>query len=127
MKQKIASDDQQFLDQIAQAIYEKKGKNILAIDVRDISSLTEYFVIAEGNVERHVGSIARTVVDELTAVGLKCYALEGVRSGDWVVIDFGHIFVHLFHPDMREKYALEHIWKAGEIVDLNIVLERGAE
>lgn len=121
MQQKITEKDQRFLDLIAQLIYDKKGKNILALDVRGISFLTEYFVIAEGNVERHVGSIARLLVDELQAAGLKYYGSEG--SGDWIVVDFGHIIVHLFHPDFREKYELEKIWREGEIVDLKIRLE----
>lgn len=123
MKQDIMTEDKQILDRIAQVLYEKKGRNILALDVREISSLTEYYVIAEGNVERHVGSLARAVVEELSLLGLKCYLSEGLQSGDWIVLDFGHIIVHLFHPDLRERYALEEIWRQGEIVDLKIVLE----
>lgn len=122
MKQKITRKDQSLLDQIAQTIYDKKGANIIALDVREISSLTEYFVIAEGNVERHVGSIARAILHELKS-SLKCYFHEGLQNGDWVVLDFGHIIVHIFSPDLREKYALEQIWKKGEIVNLNIILE----
>lgn len=118
MKKRIPKKDQEFLDRIAQIIYDKKGVNILAIDVRNISFLTEYYVIAEGNVERHVAAIARALTDELP----KCYFVEGLSAGDWVVLDFGHIIVHLFHPDQREKYALEGIWREGEIVDLNIVI-----
>lgn len=123
MKQKITKKDQSFLDRIAQTIYDKKGENILALDVRQISSLTEYFIIAEGRVERHVGSIARAVIDELRDLGLKCYEVEGLQNGDWVVIDFGHIYVHLFHPDLRDRYAIEQIWKAGEIVNVNIEIK----
>lgn len=123
MKQKISRKDQSFLDRIAQTIYDKKGSNILALDVREVSSLAEYFIIAEGNVERHVGSIAKAVIDELEPYKLKCYFHEGLQSGDWVVLDFGHIIVHLFHPELRERYAIERIWKEGEIVHLNIVLE----
>ncbi len=123
MKQPILAEDQTALDRIAQVLYEKKGSNILALDVREISSLTEFYIIAEGNVERHVGSLARSVIDEMSAIGLKCFYSEGLQVGDWVVLDFGHIVVHLFHPDLRERYALEEIWRRGEIVDLKIVLE----
>lgn len=123
MKQSIMDEDQIILDRIAQVLYEKKGSNILGLDVRAISSLTEFYVIAEGNVERHVGSLARSVIEELAALGHKCYYSEGLQVGDWVVLDFGHIVVHLFHPDLRERYALEEIWRRGEIVDLKIVLD----
>lgn len=124
---KIPRSDQRYLDLIAQIIYEKKGSNILALDVREISSLTEYFLIAEGNVERHVIGIARALVGELEKVKLKCYFQEGLQNGDWVVLDFGHIIVHLFHPEMRERYAIEQIWKQSEIVNLNIVLKEAEE
>lgn len=124
MKQKVISKkDQGFLDKIAQTIYDKKGENILVLDVRNISSLTEYFVIAEGMVERHVGAIARALIDELQPKGLKCIHLEGLQNGDWVVIDFGHIYVHLFHPELRDRYALEQIWKEGEIVNVEIKIK----
>lgn len=123
MKQDIMIEDKQLLDRIAQVLYEKKGRNILALDVREISSLTEYYVIAEGNVERHVGSLARSVIEELSSLGFKCYFSEGLQGGGWVVLDFGHVVVHLFHPELREYYALEELWRQGEIVDLKIVLE----
>lgn len=124
MSRKIPRDDQSLLDQIAQVIYEKKGSNILALDVREVSSLTEYFVFAEGNVERHIGSIAHSLIDSLKSHGFKCYFHEGLQTSDWVVLDFGHIFVHLFSSEVRETYGLEQIWKSGEIVNLNIVIEK---
>ena len=123
MKQDITPEDKQLLDRIAQVLYDKKGRNILALDVREISSLTEYYVIAEGNVERHVVSLAHSVIEELSSLGFKCYFSEGLQGGGWVVLDFGHVMVHLFHPDMREHYALEELWRQAEIVDLKIVLE----
>ncbi|MGK5595140.1 MAG: ribosome silencing factor [Parachlamydiaceae bacterium] len=108
------------LDNIAQIIFDKKGLNILALDVKNISTFTEYFLIAEGNVERHVIALANAVINQQSADGHPPFHVEGLKSGEWVVIDFGHIVVHLFHPDMREKYALEKLWKEGEIVDLDI-------
>jgi ribosome-associated protein len=120
---KVEPQDKVLLDKIAQIIYDKKGSNILALDVRKISSLTEYFVFAEGNVERHVAAIARTLIDPESGLKLKLYHMEGLQSPDWVVIDFGHIIVHLMTQDVRESYNLELIWKAGSIIDLNISLE----
>jgi ribosome-associated protein len=123
MKHKIEPADQTLLDSIAQIIYDKKGSTILALDVRKYSSLTEYFVFAEGNVERHVAAIARALIDEKSGLNLKPYNKQGLGTGDWVVIDFGHIIVHLMTQEVRETYNLELIWKAGSIVDLNIRLE----
>lgn len=105
------------LNQIAQTVYDKKGLNILALDVRAISSITDYLLIAEGNVDRHVSAIAHAIVSEIDAHPLH---VEGLESGDWVVIDYGHIIIHLFQPGLRDKYSLEKLWKEGLIVDLGI-------
>jgi ribosome-associated protein len=123
MKHRIEPADQAELDGIAQIIYDKKGSNILALDVKNHSTLTEYFVFAEGNVERHITSIARALIGEDSGLNLKLYHKEGLGTDDWVVIDFGHIIVHLMTQEVRETYNLELIWKAGSIVDLNIRLE----
>lgn len=106
----------QELQKIVQEIYNKKGFNILTLDVRGISSMTDYFVIAEGNVERHVLGIFRHLAD---SVG-KPWHKEGESTGDWAVLDYGNIIVHLFTPDMREKYDIEKVWKSGSIVDVPV-------
>jgi ribosome-associated protein len=113
-----------FLDVTAQTIFDKKGFNILALDVRGISTMTDYFIIAEGNIDRHVRSLALNIRDTLKDSGLSPFHMEGERDGDWVVVDYGHFVVHLFVPDMRHKYALEELWREGKIVDLNIVVEK---
>lgn len=108
------------LDEIAQALFDKKGMNILALDVREISNFTEYYIIAEGNVERHVVALGKAVISQQSERGHTPFHVEGTATGDWVVIDFGHIVVHIFHPDLRERYALERLWSEGVIIDLNI-------
>lgn len=121
----MRDSDLRRLDEIAQAIYDKKGMNILALDVRGITSFTEYYIIAEGNVERHVSSLAKAVINQQKNSHHNPLRVEGEQSGDWVVIDFGHIVIHLFHPDMREKYALEQLWREAKIVDLKFQLNEG--
>jgi ribosome-associated protein len=108
------------LEKIAQIIFDKKGFNILALDIQNCSTMTDYFLIAEGNVDKHVASLQRAIVDEMHKEGKTPLKVEGAAVGDWIVIDYGTIIVHLFTPDMREKYALEEVWKEGSIVDLHI-------
>lgn len=110
----------EILNQIAQLVYDKKGFNILAVDVQGLSSITDYILIAEGNVDRHVSSIARAVVDELHEKGEKLIHSEGLKTGDWVVLDFGEVMVHIFSPNLREKYSLERLWQDCKIVNLDI-------
>lgn len=109
------------LNKIAQAVYDKKGFNILALEVKGISSLGDYVVIAEGNVDRHVQAIADNIIDELDKQGIQPTFMEGRAGGDWIVIDFSHIVVHLFMPGLREKYRLEELWREGKIIELDIV------
>lgn len=105
---------------IAQRIYDKKGFNILALDIRNTSSLYDFLLVAEGNVERHVQSLAREVIEFLKTSCVDVFHVDGVQHGDWIVIDAGAIVVHLFVSELREKYALEKVWKKGQIVDLRI-------
>lgn len=108
------------LNHIAQAIYDKKGFNILVLDVRGICSLTDYFIIAEGTVDRHVRALADTVIDQLGSFKHHPLHAEGMQEGDWIVLDYSDFVIHLFIPELREKYALEELWKNGKIVDVNL-------
>lgn len=113
-------DDHKLLNTIAQVIFDKKGSNILALDLRGVSTITDYVVIAEGNVDRHVIAIANAVEQALAEIGVKTVHTEGLQVGDWVVLDYLQVMVHLFMPGMRDKYQLEKLWKEGAIVDLRI-------
>lgn len=121
MKQR--SEDFRLLDAVSQSIFDKKGFNIIALDVRGISTMTDYYIIAEGNVERHVRALSNAVTDAMHQKGRKPLFIEGLKENDWIVIDFGDFIVHLFIPELREKYALENLWKEAKIVDLQIVID----
>ena len=108
------------LESIAQAIFDKKGINILALDVREVSSLTDYVLIAEGMVDRHVMALGQEVLHILKEKGELPLNTEGMQHGDWVVLDFGSYMVHLFMPGVRDKYKLEELYRQGKIVNLNI-------
>jgi ribosome-associated protein len=109
-----------YLNAIAQTIFDKKGSNILALDVHEISTLTDYVIIAEGNIDKHVIAIAHAIIERLQQLGQAPMYVEGMRTGDWIVIDYLHIMVHIFMPGLRDKYQLEQLWKEGHIVDLQI-------
>ena len=113
----MSQDSLSLLNRIAQIIYDKKGSNILALDMKESSSMADYFLIAEGSIERHVSSIAHSIIDGLEEKAVK---IEGLRAGDWVVLDFVEVVIHLFRPGLREKYSLEKLWRESSIVDLEI-------
>jgi ribosome-associated protein len=112
------------LNAFAQAIFDKKGFNILVLDVRKISTMADYFIIAEGNVDRHVRAISKGILEAGSSLKIPLWHIEGDKSADWVVVDFGDIVIHLFVPEFREKYALEQLWKEAEIVDVKIDIKK---
>lgn len=109
------------LNLIGQVIYDKKGSNILALNVQGLSNITDYMLIAEANVDRHGNAIARSIISEMKEQGMILLRTEGLKDGDWIVLDYGEIMVHIFSkPGLREKYRLERLWEKSEIVDLAI-------
>jgi len=120
----MIDSSRELLNHIAQAIFDKNGINILALDVRETSSITDYLIIAEGNVDRHVIAIGRNIIKAAHDIGADPYIVEGENQGDWLVIDFVDVAVHLFIPEVREKYQLEGLWRDGHIVDLDIIVPK---
>ncbi len=115
------------LNRIAQVIYDKKGFNILVLDVKEVCSMTDYFVIAEGSVDRHVRALSQTIEEDWEQKGRVPLHVEGLQEGDWIVLDYGEVVVHLFIPELREKYRLEELWHEGKVVDVKIKTERSIE
>ncbi len=116
----MSQEAEYLVHRAAQIIYDKKGINILGLNVRGLSTLTDYFIIAEGNVERHVRALGQAVVKEFKEQGIHPMRVEGERTGDWMVVDYGELIIHLFKPGLRQHYHLEHLWKEGTIIDLEI-------
>lgn len=117
----MKQDSIQLLNYVAQALYDKKGFNIIAIDVRSFSSMTDFFLIAEGNVDRHVMALGKTVTELFSEYGQRPIYTEGLKTGDWIVLDYLEIVVHIFTPDMRDKYRLEELWQQGTLVELDLI------
>lgn len=122
----MSEDFAPILNNIAQTIYDKKGFNILVLDVRGVSTLTDYFVIAEGNIDRHVKAISQAIQHEMKNNRQEAWHVEGDSSSDWVVLDYVDIVIHLMTPEMREKYALEKLWHQAKIVDVQIKIHENA-
>lgn len=116
----MTNQDNKILNAVSQAIFDKKGFNILVLDVRGISTMTDYYIIAEGSVDRHVKSLYSTIKDKMIELEVELYCAEGMADAVWIVMDYGEFVIHLLTPDMREKYALEELWKKAKIVDVEI-------
>jgi ribosome-associated protein len=92
---------------------DSKAEDTVTIDLTTKSSIGDYMVVATGRSQRHVASIADRVVKDLHQTGKSGVRVEGMRQGDWVLIDAGDIIVHVFRPEIRAFYNLEKMWSAG--------------
>ena len=117
------SDEPILVKQIAKALDDKKALNILALDVSHLTVITDYMVIATGRSALQVKALADDVDDALAMDGVALRAKEGQQEGQWIVLDYGTVLVHIFHPEAREYYQLERLWADGtNAIDLSDVL-----
>jgi ribosome-associated protein len=94
----------------AELLLDRKASDVSLLDLRGISSATDFFLIATGRSDTHVSAIADHVLDELRHEGARPVGVEGARSGRWVLLDYVDFVVHVFHPAAREFYQLERLW-----------------
>ena len=101
------------------ALEEKKGQNVKIIDIRQVSVMADYFIIADGSNVNQVQAMVDNVEEMLGKAGYECKQIEGYRSGGWILMDYGDIIVHAFCREDRLFYDLERIWRDGKQVNIN--------
>ncbi len=92
------------------AAEDKQAENVVGLDVNKLTSLAHYFLIMHGNSDRHVRAIAQNIIDVLKENKNKILHLEGLDSGQWVLLDYGSVIIHIFYKEIREFYNLERLW-----------------
>ena len=95
---------------IAEAALDKKATDVVALDVREVVSFADTFVIASGGSDRHVRTIADAVVACAREGGEVPLGVEGEEDCRWVLIDLGDVVIHVFQPEVRQRYDLERLW-----------------
>lgn len=108
----------ELLRNIVKVLDEKKAVDIEALEITDITSLADYFIIATGTSSTHIKSLADDVDDALAKLSVEPGHIEGKATG-WILMDYGTVIVHLFLPDMREHFNLEHLWADAKNVDIS--------
>ncbi len=89
---------------------DKKAKDVVIMELGNLTDITDYFLVASGTSERHVRTIADNVETGMKEKGIKPFSVEGYRDGRWVIIDYRDIIVHVFLEQLRELYDLESLW-----------------
>ncbi len=95
---------------------EKKGENILLLDVHEITSFTDYFIICSGSSSRMLNALSDAVLEKTKDEFKKRNRVEGSPEAGWMVMDYGDVVVHLFDPALRAYYKLEELWKDGKVI-----------
>ncbi len=102
----------------AAAADDKKAERLVALDVRQLTSFADTFILASGNSDRHARSIADGVIEAAREHGEKPLGVEGYDEGRWVLIDLGDVIVHVFQPEVRDDYDLERLWSDAPVIEL---------
>ena len=108
------------IDQIIEGIQDKKGKEIVIVDMLKLgNSICDYFVICQGGSPAQVGAITDSIEDTVRVnCGRKPYAIDGLRNAQWVAMDYGDILVHVFQPEVRKFYDIEHLWADATLTEI---------
>ena len=116
-------DIQEKLKKIVQVLDSKKAEDIEVLGIRDLTVLSDYFVIANGTSTTHTKTLADEVEYQLSQAGVKPARTEGHNGSNWIVIDYSDIIVHVFYKETREFYQLERLWADGEHLDIEELLK----
>ncbi len=99
-----------------EALEDKKGEDILLIDIKEVATFTDYFVICTGTSGRMLDALAKGVQEAMREKHKRKGRIEGGSTDGWVVVDYGEVVVHLFSPDQRDYYQLEELWQEGKVL-----------
>lgn len=102
----------------ARAALDTKAEEIVILDVRGLTTFTEYFVIMNGRSTRHVQALADAVESALRSKRVKTSSAEGLQEGTWVLLDFDDVVVHIFYHEQRSFYNLEGLWSEAKKIEV---------
>jgi len=110
-------NSEQLSELVVDALEEVKGQDIVRLDVRDLTTVTDYMVVASGTSNRHVRALAEAVAEKSKAAGHRPIGVEGEEGSEWVLLDLGDTLVHVMLPRVREFYNLEKLWSLRPATD----------
>lgn len=114
------------LDLYIKAVLGKKPVDVVALDMRELTSIADAFIICSGSSNRQVTAIAEHVERQLRKQKVKPLGVEGAKDGQWVLLDYGHVIIHVFYDSVRQFYDLEGLWTDARRIEMPIVKKRKA-
>ncbi|SDW89852.1 ribosome silencing factor [Paenibacillus sp. CF384] len=111
----VHSDE--LLKLVVKAADDKKAQNVIALDLKNISLVADYFVICHGNSDVQVQAITTEIRKQAESRGVRVRGIEGQDTGRWILVDIGDVVVHIFHREEREYYNIERLWSDAKVVE----------
>ena len=113
----------ELMQKTVQILDKKKADEIVAIEVTNVTVIADYFVICSATSTTRIKTLSEEVEHKLKEEGIEPLRIEGYREGNWIVLDYGCMIVHIFHKEMRDFYDLERLWADGLKVDISALIE----
>lgn len=111
------------VNKIVELLDKKNGEDIVVLNVTSLTTITDYFVIATGKNEKLTQALCDYVEEEMDKDGISPVNKEGYRSGEWILLAYGDIIIHIFKPDVRDFYNLERVWQDAIDVDVSDIIK----
>lgn len=113
------ADSSKLIDSIATALFEKKGKDIKLLDVRELTTLTDYFIVCHGTSDTQIRALASSVtVKTKEDLEEAVWQQEGMDNRNWIILDYVNVVVHIFNQETRDFYGIERMWNDAVVTDL---------
>ena len=113
------TDSDALLNAIFEGLYEKKAKDIKLLDVRDLTTLTDYFIVCHGTSETQIRALANSAMEKVKeTLGEQVWKQEGMDARRWIILDYVNIVVHIFSEEKRDYYGIERMWNDAIITDI---------
>jgi ribosome-associated protein len=116
-------ESEQLLKLVKDSLEDMKARDLRVLDVRKLTSITDYLVVVSGTSDRHVRSVASRLVEAAKAAGQMPIGVEGEESAEWVLVDLADVVVHVMQPRVREFYKLEDLWAVGTAKSKSVATE----
>ena len=115
-----SADSEQLIQLITEGLLEKKGKEIKVLDVRDLTTLTDFFVLCHGSSDTQIGALANSAMDKVKEnIGENVWQKEGMDARRWIILDYVNVVVHIFSEEKREYYGIERMWSDAKITEVS--------
>ena len=114
----MKKDTLKLAQRAAQICQDYKANDVVLLDLRGVTDMADFFIVASGTSDTHVRSIGEKLAEEMKKAGTSVYHMEGTAQGRWVLLDFVDFVVHVFHPTLRDFYQLERLWADAESIPI---------